>query len=108
MGLNTQSVDNIEVLVDKRNNLLKRKEIKVRVTHSFKGTPSRQTIRQLIAQMFKVPIETVIIRKIITEYGFHESIAEIHIYDTPEIAKSIEPEFILLRNMPELKERQQG
>ncbi|RLE80487.1 MAG: 30S ribosomal protein S24e [Thermoprotei archaeon] len=98
-----KQVDRVEIVEDKYNKPLSRRELKLRVIHVLKGTPSRQTLRKIVSNMFKVPLDRVFIRKIETEYGLCESSVEVHIYDSLEQAKQIEPEYIILRNMPELK-----
>ncbi len=87
-----------EIVEDKYNPVIKRREIIVRIGHIGKSTPSRGLIRHTIARIYGVDINRVYVRKIKTEYGMGVSNAEVHIYDTPERAKQFEPPHIIKRN----------
>ncbi len=87
-----------EVLEDRYNPLIKRRELKLRIHHELKPTPPRINVRMAVAGAFKVGIELVYVRKIRTEYGIGSSIAEVHIYESVERARQFEPEYLIERN----------
>ncbi len=87
-----------EIVEDKYNPLIKRREIIVRIGHIGKTTPSKGLIRHEIAKIYNVNVEQVFVRKIKTEYGMGVSNAEIHIYDDPNRAKLFEPPHVIKRN----------
>ena len=88
----------MEVLERRRNPLLSREELLVRLV--FDGaTPSRMEVRKEVSKLLGVPEERVIIRRIKQEYGMTEAKALVMIYDTPEDALKIEPEHIIRRHM---------
>ena len=81
------------------NPLLERREVYAEVDHSAEGsTPTRASVRQLLAEHFGVELDRVVVRKIETITGAMVARVEAHIYDTPEAARFIEPEHVLRRN----------
>jgi small subunit ribosomal protein S24e len=89
---------NGEVISEKDNPLIKRKELIVRIGHIGKSTPSRGLIRHEIARIYNVEPELVYVRGIKTEYGMGVTEAEVHIYSSVERAKLFEPKHVLKRN----------
>jgi len=87
-----------EVVSDKYNPLVRRRELTLKIYHVLKSTPMRINLRLALAEKLKVDIQRVYIRKIETEYGIGVSIAEVHIYDTVERALAFEPKYIIDRN----------
>ena len=87
-----------EVVEDKYNPLIGRREVKLRLHHELKPTPPRITVRMSVANAFNAGLDRVYVRSIKTEYGIGVSIAEVHIYDTRERALQFEPEYIIERN----------
>lgn len=87
-----------EVVSDRYNALIGRRELVLRVDHLLKPTPTRLQLRLSIARAFNTDIEKVYVRSIKTEYGIGVSKAEIHIYDNVERALAFEPKHIIERN----------
>ncbi|ADI32716.1 30S ribosomal protein S24e [Staphylothermus hellenicus] len=87
-----------EIVVDRYNPLVKRREVVIRIAHIGKSTPSRGLIRHETAKIYGVEAEKVYVRGINTEYGLGVSNATIHIYDSVERAKQFEPPHIIRRN----------
>jgi len=96
--------ESIEVVEVRENKLIGRREVTLRVEHFGKGTPKRLEMREKIAELFKVPLDSVYVRNIKTEYGMNVTWVTAHIYDSSERALEIEPEYIIRRNKPEEKE----
>ncbi|OYT37936.1 MAG: 30S ribosomal protein S24e [Desulfurococcales archaeon ex4484_58] len=89
---------NGEVVEEKYNPLIKRKEVVIRIGHVGKSTPSRGLIRTEVSKIYGVEVERTYVRKIKTGYGIGVTVAYIHIYDSVERAKKFEPEHIIKRN----------
>lgn len=87
-----------EVVSDRYNPLIKRREVIIKISHIGKGTPSRGIVRKAIADAYEKPIECVYVRKIISEFGWGVTKVEAHIYDSPDKAKLYEPDYIIKRN----------
>jgi len=90
----------LKIIEDVQNKVVGRREIKAVIFHIGKGTPSRIEIRRKISEILKVPMENVYVRIIKTEYGTGRSVARIHVYNDPQRAVAIEPEYIIKRNTP--------
>lgn len=93
----------VNMIGNKRNELLKRNEIIFSVSHEGSPTPSRVEVRREIARILKVDVERVYIRRMESVTGRAASIGEAHIYDSQEHANTIEPEHIIERDSPRAK-----
>ena len=94
----------IQVISEKQNPMLKRKEVSFQVEHGQVGsTPSRPEVRKAIATAIKADENVVFVRKFATRTGTHVASGMAHIYDTLEQAKLVEPKYIIKRNIPEVK-----
>lgn len=93
----------IKISSQKRNDLLKRREITFTVDHEKTGTPSRGEVRERIAARMNANIDCAYIRKMETKTGSTIMAGEANVYDSPEQAKYTEPDHILLRNTPKEK-----
>jgi len=96
-----QNEFNVEILSSRDNRLIERKEYIVKIVHWPQGTPSRKELRERIARMLGVSPDLVYVRKLKTEYGKCESLARVHVYESAERARSIEPSYIIKRNLGE-------
>jgi small subunit ribosomal protein S24e len=97
----------VKVTSEKQNPMLKRKEINFQVEHEQTGsTPTRVEIRKAIAAATKTDESVVFVKKFETKTGTHTALGIANIYDTVEQAKLIEPEYIVKRNIPEEKTKE--
>ncbi|WP_440059021.1 30S ribosomal protein S24e [Thermogladius sp. 4427co] len=87
-----------EIVSERYNPLVKRREIVLRITHIGTGTPNRGEVRREIARLFNVNIDQVYVKKIETEYGIGVSNVKVFIYNSAERARMFEPEYIIKRN----------
>ncbi len=87
-----------EVVEEKYNPLIKRKEVILVVHHVGKPTPMRFILRNAVANAFGVELPRVYVTRIHTEYGIGRSHVHVHIYDTKERALQFEPQYIIERN----------
>jgi len=95
---------NIEIIEQRRNELLKRLEVKFQIHHEKNGTPTRMQVRRTLASVLDVDEEKIYIKKIETKTGTTISIGRANIYDSPSQAEYIEPKHIILRNRPKKEE----
>ncbi len=91
----------IKVVSQRRNELLKRSEVTFNVDHEGSGTPSRVEVRKKLSEMLNMDAEKVYITKYETKTGRMTALGEARVYDSVEDARFVEPEYIILRNMPE-------
>jgi small subunit ribosomal protein S24e len=87
-----------EVISDRYNPLIGRRELVLRVDHPLKPTPTRLQLRFSIAKAFNTDVERVYVRSVKTEYGMGVSRVEAHIYDSVERALAFEPKYVVERN----------
>ncbi|WP_148682385.1 30S ribosomal protein S24e [Pyrobaculum neutrophilum] len=85
----------------RENKLLGRRELVVEALHREASTPTRQSVREWVAQQLGVDVVNVLVRKIKTEFGVGRSIAEVHVYSDSKLARAVEPLYVLARNLGE-------
>ena len=90
----------IKVLDQVHNPLLKRKEVKVEITHSGAGTPDRFTIRKELASRLNVKLDNLYVIDMETKTGMEKTRCDVEVYDAPENARKIVPNYIIVRNKP--------
>jgi len=94
----------VKIITQKYNPLLKRKEVIFEVKHEkVKGTPPRFEIRTKLAEMLKMKLEQVYVRKTETKTGTMTALGEANAYDTVEQAMLIEQRYVIERNIPKEK-----
>jgi len=87
----------IQVLSEKNNSVLKRREISFKVIHD-EATPSRKSIVERLAATQNPQGRLVFVDSLKTEFGKRETIGYAKIYETEERAKQIERAHIIERN----------
>ncbi|MBD3253584.1 MAG: 30S ribosomal protein S24e [Candidatus Lokiarchaeota archaeon] len=91
----------IEIVDEKKNPLIDRKEVTFTIEHFGKGgTPNRLEIKKKIAAMQGAKESLTIVKKINTKFGSNEDIGKVYIYDTQDELKYFEPFHIRVRNLP--------
>lgn len=91
----------IEIVSEKENPLLKRREVHFRAKHEQNGgTPSRLEVRKAIASALKVKTDFVFVKKLETKTGTHIAVGLANVYDSVDHARIAEPEYIIKRNTP--------
>ena len=91
----------VKIISKEYNPLLKRKEVIFEVKHEkVKGTPPRLEIRTKLAEMLKMKLDQVYMRKVETKTGTMIALGEANAYDTVEQAVLIEPKYVIERNTP--------
>jgi ribosomal protein S24E len=98
----------VKILSEKKNSLLKRREISFEVEHTQTGsTPPRLEIRKAVATALKTDADSVFVKKLETKTGTHVAIGVANVYDSIEQAELIEPEYIFKRNVPAEKPKEE-
>ncbi len=91
----------IKVTSEKRNPLLKRREVVFEVDHKQAGsTPPRLQVRRELASLLKSDLELVYVKRLETRTGTMVAVGEANAYDSVEDAKLVEPEYVIARNVP--------
>lgn len=87
----------VEILSEKENPLLKRKEFEVRIIYDA-ATPSFSEIRKKISASKNIGKGTVIMDSFKSKYGSRETVSSVKVYQTKERALEIEPRYRLIKN----------
>ncbi|MFQ5800317.1 MAG: 30S ribosomal protein S24e [Candidatus Hydrothermarchaeales archaeon] len=87
----------IDVLSEKENPLLKRKEVVVRILHSG-ATPTRSEIRNKLVAKLNADSNTLILSPLEQRYGSAETLAKVKIYRSKERALQVESRHIIRKN----------
>lgn len=84
---------NYNVLSEKENELLKRREIKIEIEHLLTSTPSKAELIKELATAYSVPEENIMIDYIFTQKGIGKSLAKIKIFkEKPKVKEKKQKE----------------
>jgi small subunit ribosomal protein S24e len=98
----------VKIVSEKENPLLKRRKVYFQVEHSQTGsTPPRLEVRKVVATVLKKDADLVFIKKLETKTGTHIAFGVANVYDSVEQARLIEPKYIIERNVPPEKPKEE-
>ena len=98
----------VEITTKKENPLLKRREVDFKIEHNEVGsTPPRLEVRKAVASALKTDVNLVFVKRFVTKTGTRRAFGTANIYESIEQAKSIEPEYIVNRNIPPEKPKEE-
>jgi small subunit ribosomal protein S24e len=98
----------IEVVQDKENPLLERREVEFRISHPNAPTPRRVEVLDALSKKLGVDPNLVVIRRISTLHGRAYSSGLAHVYRKLETLLSIEPKYLLERGKPKEEKGKQA
>ena len=98
----------VKIVSKKENPLFKRKEVQFTVVHTQGKTPARLDIKRSIASELQVNEKLVFIKKMDTMTGTNTAVGEATAYETEAQAKLIEPDYIMKRNSPPAKPKEEA
>jgi small subunit ribosomal protein S24e len=93
----------VNIVSQKENPLLKRKEIRFDVRHIAGATPHRLEVRKAVADALKSNVDLIFVKKFETRPGTQTAVGVANLYDSAEQAKLIEPDYVIKRNVPPLE-----
>lgn len=94
----------VRITSDKKNPLLKRREVCFRIEHEQLGrTPPRLDVRKAIAAELKTSEDLVFVKRVQTKTGTRTAVGMANVYESIERAELIEPEYIMKRNIPPME-----
>ncbi|MGD2073170.1 MAG: 30S ribosomal protein S24e [Candidatus Thorarchaeota archaeon] len=94
----------IEILEEKENKPLSRKEISFRVEHMGTTTPNRADIKSKIVAQFDADASSVVVTNLYTHFGIGITNGSARIYSNPEQMKRIEHKYVIKRHESKTKE----
>ncbi len=92
----------LQIIKDKTNSLLKRREISLNIKN--KGTPSRIEVKNKLAAIANSKPELIVIEHLDTEFGKQEVIGTASIYESDERLKQLAHQHLAARDAPKVKE----
>jgi len=99
----------VKIISKKENPLLKRKEVQFKVEHGPNGkTPARLDVKRSVAAELQVNEQLVFVKRMKTMTGTTTAVGFANAYETSEQAKIIEPEYIIKRNSPPEKQKEEA
>ncbi len=98
----------LKITSKKENLLLKRKEVQFKVEHAQGKTPTRLDIKRSIASELQVSDKLVYIKRMHTMTGTNIAVGDANAYESAEQAKLIEPDYIMKRNNPPEKPKEEA
>lgn len=75
----------LDIISEKHNPIMERKEVKLLATHPEEATPTRASMQQLAAKHFKTDVVKIDIRNIFSKIGSSKSDALIFIWDNKTV-----------------------
>lgn len=96
----------IELIEDKKNVLLKRREVKFKVTY-VGSTPSREDVRNKLSALLNSDKKLTILDYVKTDYGRHAAQGYAKVYENEESMK-VEPAYKMRRNFEPRKKAEGG
>lgn len=88
----------VEIVKKHENPLLNRTDVTFKITHPKEKTPQRQSVRDKIAATIGTPRDAVIIGYMRSHFGTPTSEGFAKCYQTADIAKKTEPQYVLIRH----------
>jgi small subunit ribosomal protein S24e len=99
----------VKIVSSKDNPLLKRREVQFRIDHGPQSkTPARLDVRKALASELKLGEELVFVRDMRTLTGTGTAMGHANVYQTTAQAKLVEPEYIVKRNNPPEKPKEEA
>jgi len=89
----------MEIVEEKMNPLLHRREAKLVVHHQGAGTPDRITVRKMASEHYKTGMDQVYVRSIATRTGGSSAVCIVEVYDDSKSA-GVVPAYVKNRNLP--------
>lgn len=93
----------LETLEEKKNPLIDRVELTIKIEHFGKGTPNKLDLKKKVAASQGVDEKLTIVRKIKTNFGSTKDIGKFYIYDNLKELEFFESFHIRVRNLPKEK-----
>ena len=87
----------ITILEEEENPMLHRKDVRFEMTHDD-ATPERLSVRDSLAAKLNKDSKEVVVRELDTKFGMRKTIGHAKVYESPEVARDVEHDYMLERN----------
>ena len=98
----------VKIVSKKENPVMKRTEVQFTVDHNQGKTPGRLDVKRSVASQLQVSDKLVFIKKMKTLTGTSTTVGEATAYQSEAQAKLIEPAYIMKRNSPPEKPKEEA
>jgi len=98
----------VKIVSKKENPVMKRIEVQFTVDHNQGKTPGRLDVKRSVASQLQVSDKLVFIKKMKTLTGTSTTVGEATAYQSEAQAKLIEPAYIMKRNSPPEKPKEEA
>ncbi len=88
----------VNIIEQKENPLLDRTEVLAELIFEKESTPSRDAITSRVSALLNSDQKRTILKEIQTKFGETKAIAKLRVYKSEEIARRVEPDYVLKRN----------
>lgn len=87
----------ITILTEDENPMLHRKDVRFEMTHED-STPERLSVRDSLAAKLNKDSKEVVVRELSTKFGMRKTIGQAKVYESSDVARDVEQEYMLERN----------
>ncbi|MHC1579553.1 MAG: 30S ribosomal protein S24e [Candidatus Alkanophagales archaeon] len=87
----------VEIIEERENPLLERKEVRFRIRHEGR-TPSRKEVRELLVKELNTSPNLLVVESIRTEFGKREVRGYAKVYRSEERLRSVERPHVIRKN----------
>ena len=94
---------NLNVLNERDNPVLYRKELLFEVEHKMSSSPKKKEVKMKISSIYTASPELVYIMRMKTKTNEWKTVGTAHLYSSPENANKIVPKHLLKRELPREK-----
>ncbi|KAK6090937.1 hypothetical protein P3W45_000182 [Vairimorpha bombi] len=91
----------LEIITQKANELLNRKELHLRIHHEESAVPPKNTIIEKLGKLFQTKTDNIVIHGITNCPGTHTSVGRVNIYNNADDLKSVEKQYMVTRKTGE-------
>ncbi len=98
----------LQIVSKKENPLLKRKRFSLLLCILRCKTPARLDIKRSIASQLQVSDKLVFVKQMHTMTGTNKTVGKANAYETEAQAKQVEPTYIIKRNTPPEKSKEEA
>ncbi|EOB15302.1 40S ribosomal protein S24-A [Nosema bombycis CQ1] len=93
----------IEVITNKKNELLGRNELTLNINHERSSVPTKKDIANQISKLFQTKGDSIIVYDISNNPGTHSSVGKVNVYSSVDAMKKVEKDYMVVRKTGESK-----
>ena len=87
----------IDIISEDDNPMLHRSDVRFEIAHE-EATPSRLSVRDSLAAKLNKDSDEVVVHDLDTKFGMRKTVGYAKVYESPDLARDIEQDYMLDRN----------